>query len=102
MKPVYGNPCNLYQGQYLEQGIHVFRFLYKAAGAFTAFAKYPDGNYVGKRGFIAAPGSYCKGKPWQDGEFVFTAQKSALYHIGLECNYEEALAVYFTDCRIED
>ncbi len=100
--PSEGEPCNLYQGLYLEKGEHTFTFDYKGGGKFYPFVNdAATGNNLAKSSIYTAPGGQIKGKDWKHGELKFTAPESALYHIGVECNYDDTIVVYMTNCHID-
>ncbi|MBR3919104.1 MAG: hypothetical protein IKJ59_10265 [Clostridia bacterium] len=99
--PSEGDPCKLYQGLYLEKGNHTFEFDYKASGTFYPFVNdAATGKSVAKSKIVAAYGGYTKGKDWKKGTLSFNVAKDGLYHIGIECNYEETIGMYFTNCNM--
>lgn len=101
LKPLPERPCTLYQGLTLAKGPQEFRFSYKAAGAFTAFVRTPEGIPVASRVFSAAPGSYGPGKPWTEGVLSFTVPEEGLYQVGFSGNYRDTVMLYITDCSVE-
>ena len=100
--PSEGEPCTLYQGLYLEEGTHTFEFDYKAKGLFYPFVNNAaTGKNIAKSQVDAPNVGYLKGKDWVKDELTFTVPESGLYHIGVECNYEETIGVYITNCNMK-
>ena len=99
--PSEGDPCLLYQGLFLEKGEHTFTFKYKASGTFFPFVNdAATGSNIAKASILAPLGGWTKGKEWKASELTFTVPEDGLYHIGIECNYEETIAVYLTNCHM--
>lgn len=99
--PSEGEPCTLYQGLFLEKGEHTFNFEYKASGAFYPYVNdAATGNNIAKSRIVAQYGGYTKGKEWKKSQLTFTVPEDALYHVGIECNYDETIAAYITNCRM--
>ena len=55
---------------------------------------------MAKSKIVAAYGGYTKGKDWKKGTLSFSVAEDGLYHIGIECNYEETIGMYLTNCNM--
>ncbi len=108
LKPQRGKGCDLWQGLTLTEGTHTLRFKYKAGGRFHAFVRRPLDlrrptgaspmlETLTAASFTSAPGGYTKGRDWQVAEVTFTLPETGLYHIGVEADFRDTLAVYVTD-----
>ncbi len=112
IKPVRGKPSNLWQGLTLTAGTHTMRFKYKAGGTFRAFIRKPldlrrptgapsTTETVADAVFTALPGGYRKGYEWIDATFTFTVPEQGLYRLGVEADFEETIALYVTDFKMD-
>ncbi len=112
IKPVRGKPGNLWQGLTLSEGTHTMCFKYKAGGTFRAFARRPldlrrptdapaTTETVAEATFQTAPGGYRKGFEWQEGVLTVTVSEAGLYHLGVEADFRDTIALYVTDFRMD-
>ncbi len=112
LKPRLGKACDLWQGLTLTAGVHTLRFKYKAGGTFRAFVRKPGDlrrptgqkpslTEVALQSFAALPGGYLRGKDWQEAIVTFDVPETGLYHIGVEADFRETLAVYVTDFSMD-
>lgn len=110
--PQRGKVSDLWQGLSLTEGTHTMRFKYKAGGTFRAFVKRPTNlrrptgapaatELVAEASFSSLPGGYFEGRDWQEGELTFTVPKDGLYHLGVEADFRETIALYVTDFRMD-
>ena len=60
----------------------------------------PLASNIAKASILAPLGGWTKGKEWKSAQLTFTVPEDGLYHIGIECNYEETIAVYLTNCHM--
>ncbi len=108
IKPLRGCVNDLWQGLTLSAGRHTMRFKYKAGGAFRAFVRRPGDlrrptgaaptlETVAEKAFSSLPGGYFSDRDWQIGEMSFTVSEAGLYHIGVEADFRDTIAVYVTD-----
>ncbi len=113
IKPVRGNTSDLWQGLTLSQGTHTMRFKYKAGGSFRAFVRRPTDLRratgapatrisVAEETFFSAPGGYFSGKDWQVAEMTFAVPETGLYHLGVEADFRNTIALYVTDFAVVD
>ncbi len=112
LKPRLGRECNLWQGLTLTAGVHTLRFKYKAGGTFRAFVRrpgdlrrptgvWPTLTEIAAQTFATLPGGYLNGRRWQEAEVVFAVPETGLYHVGVEADFKETLAVYVTDFEMD-
>ncbi len=108
VRPVRGKESNLWQGLTLSAGTHTMRFKYKAGGTFRAFVRKPldlrrpsgvpaSTETVAETTITALPGGYRKGYDWQEATLTFTIPETGLYHLGVEADYRDTIALYVTD-----
>ncbi len=108
IKPVRGEASNLWQGLTLTAGRHTMRFKYKAGGSFRAFVRRPldlrrpsgapaTTEPVAEAVFTTLPGGYRRGFDWQEGTLTFTVPETGLYHLGVEADFRDTVALYVTD-----
>ncbi len=108
IKPRAGRVNDLWQGLTLDAGEHTLRFKYKAGGTFRAFVRRPGDlcrptgrlpslTPIADASFTALPGGYLRGQDWVEAEMTFTVPETALYHIGVEADFRDTIAVYVTD-----
>ncbi len=108
IKPVRDQQSDLWQGLTLTAGEHTFRFLYKAGGTFKAFVRRPldlrrptgrpaTTETLAEATFTSLPGGYRHGFDWQVGTLTFRAPETGLYHVGVEADYRDTVAVYVTN-----
>ncbi len=113
IKPLRGQKNDLWQGLYLPVGNHTMRFLYKAGGTFRAFVRKPGDlrrptgtppslKTVAETTFTSLPGGYFQGKDWQVGTVSFTVSEAGLYHLGVEADFRDTIAVYVTNFEMVD
>ena len=72
-------------------------FKYKATGTLKAFLRHPYGETLAATAIEGTVGGYFKGKPWLDGQFVFTVPEDGLYHLGVSVDFRDTVMAYVTD-----
>ncbi len=112
LKPMRGKACDLWQGLTLTAGTHTMRFRYKAGGTFRAFVRHPEDlcrptgtpptlTSIFEERITTLPGGYIKGHDWQEAAVTFTVPEDGLYHLGVEGDWRELIALYVTDFSLD-